>query len=971
MQTINEQLERPSERSFLFGSFHLYPAQQLLVEGDRPVAIGARALSILIALVERAGEVVSKDALVRLVWPETFVEESNLRVHVAGLRRALRDGEAGHRFVVNVPGRGYSFVAAVRVLGAPAPDPGPAAPAAPPISLPQTLTRIIGRAGVVEALCAHLAQRRFVTLVGPGGIGKTTVAIAVARALAPQYQDGVGFIDFSPLRKPQMVPAALAEMLGLAVPSAHAVPAVLSFLRNRQMLLVLDSCEHVVETVATAAEEISSTVPGVHILATSREPLRAAGERVHRLSALESPSDSQGLTAAQAMAFPCIQLLVERAAATLDDFELTDADAPIAADICRRLDGIALAIELAAGRVAAFGLRELLARLDDRFELLTSGRRTALPRHQTLAATLDWSYELLPEPERRLLRRMAVFAGDFTFAAAASLCDDGDETSPIAAGIADLVAKSLVVADFTATPVRYRLLDTTRLYGLEKLRRGGELAAVQRLHARSLSDLFAGAETACETMKLAEWLATYASQLENLRAALDWASSPDGDSQLCVDLTIGAVPLWVQLSLMSECRSRVEHALGLLDTEDAATRQAQMRLNAAWGWALMYSAGRSQDIGTAWRTTYDLAEQLGDTSYRLRGLWGIWISHVNKGDFAQALTCAHQLLELVSDSTDDLDLMMADRLMATTLHYRGTQDQARLYMDRMLNRYAASGCQPRMARFQIDQRVTAHYFKTRILWLQGYADQAQQLIEANLREGQALGHALSFSSVLGQGACPIALFIGNLDSAARLGGLLRDHADKHGLRLWHQWARCFLGLVAVRRGETAAGLEEMRAAFEQAGETRLLPRYMVLLGEYALCLGQAGQLGPGLATIEGILARCEVSQERWYVPEALRIQGELLAARATPGDAEAAQVCFREAVALAEQQDALSWRLRAATSLAHLLRDRGESHPQRRAALEMLQTVLARFTEGFDTSDLRTARNVLAASGLNVTGPVG
>ncbi len=442
--------------------------------------------------------------------------------------------------------------------------------------------------------------------------------------------------------------------------------AAVAYLRHKNMLLVLDSCEHVIETATSAAELVWSGAPQVHVLATSREPLRAAGERVQRLPPLDSPSTTSGLTAAEALTFPGVQLFVERVAAGQNGFTLTDAEAPLVAEICQKLDGIALAIELAAGRVAAFGVRELAARLDDRFRLLTSGRRTALPRHQTLAATLDWSYELLPGLEQGLLRRLAVFAGDFSLDAATAVMRDAP-AAQVVGHLAELVSKSLIVADNRGERARYRLLDTTRLYGLDKLRDAGELQQVHQAHAEYTRELLAPAEAEGATLPGAQWLATYAAQIDNVRAALDWAGSPDGDPALLVALTAAAVPLWFQLSLMGECRTRVERALPAAGTDEPALR-ARMRMLAALGWSLMYGAGAGEG---AWSETLDLANQLGDESYRLRALWGVWMGRLNAGDLESALSRAQQLLDCVRESSDLTDVMMAERVMATTLHYRG------------------------------------------------------------------------------------------------------------------------------------------------------------------------------------------------------------------------------------------------------------------------------------------------------------
>ncbi len=941
----------------MFGPFRLLPAQHLLLRDGDPVAIGGRALDILQALASRSGEVVTKDELMAAVWPGTFVDESNVRVHMTGLRKALRDGQDGNRYIVNVPGRGYSFVAPVRVVGEDGPVPGRVDAIERDWSarLPITAQRMFGREAVIELLCAQLPQRRFITLVGPGGIGKTTVAVAVARQTAPSYADGACFVDFSSVRDPTLVTATIVAALGLAITSQDLMQGLLAYVAGRSMLLVLDNCEHVIEEAANAAEQVSGGAPAVHLLCTSREPLRASGERVHRLPPLEGPSVSTGLTAREAMTFPGIQLFVERAASVQHGFSLGDEDAPLVADLCQRLDGIALAIEMAAGRVAAFGLRELARRLDDRFRLLTSGRRTALPRHQTLAATLDWSYELLPASEQDVLCRLSVFAGEFSLEAAVAVIG-GLDPALVVDHVADLVSKSLIVADARGGAMRYSLLETTRLYGAEKLRLRGELAPARRAHAEHMRDAFAGAEHDAISLPAGRWLEIYARQLDNMRAALDWAASPEGDPALLVALTIGAVPLWVHLSLMAECRVRVTaalHAVTLKGSDNPAVLRARLQLSAALGWSIMYAAGRAGEVGTVWAAALELANRLDDSGYRLRAIWGVWISKLNNGDLDAALGLAQQLLDLVDETSDQGDLMMADRLMATTLHYRGDQDGARRFIDRMFVRYARAGPQPRVARFHVDQQITAGYFRARILWLQGHVDQAIEGVARNIAEGIALGHALAFGSVLGQAACPIALFTGDLVAAHSHAAALLEHAGRYNLNLWKTWASCFEGLVAFKRGARERGLAAMRAAFDAAGESRLLPRYMVLLGEFAMVTALAGAPDEALRILDGMVARCEQSRECWYLPELMRLRGEVLL---LSGHSEAAAVaCFRDAIVLGGRQGARSWQLRAATSLAR--RAPGTD----RAAIGQLAAILDTFTEGFATADVLAARQVLDA----------
>src|SRR5712692_6894036 len=322
-----------------FGPFRLLAAQRLLLEGDNPVRLGSRAFDILAALVERPGEVVSKKELITRVWPETFVEDSNLKIQVSALRRALGDGQGGHRFIVTVPGRGYNFVAPVSVKELPvAPLPATIAPAGVH-NLPLAITRMIGRDEAVAALVSRLSRHRLVTIVGPGGVGKTTVALAVAERMIPGYEHGVWLVDLAPLGDPRLVPSAVATVLGLGMRTEDPLPGLVAGLRDKRMLLLLDNCEHVIDAAASLAAAVLSGAPGVNILTTSREPLGVAGEHTHRLGPLGLPQPSSRLTAAEAAVFPAVQLFVERVTAIVEDFALTDANAPSVVEICQWLDG--------------------------------------------------------------------------------------------------------------------------------------------------------------------------------------------------------------------------------------------------------------------------------------------------------------------------------------------------------------------------------------------------------------------------------------------------------------------------------------------------------------------------------------------------------------------------------------------------------------------------------------------------------
>src|SRR5271156_5660159 len=408
-----------------FGEFELAPVARALWRRGKQVKLGSRALDILIALASRPGQILSKDDLTKLVWRGAIVDETALRVGISAVRKAL--GTSGDRYITTVPGRGYCFVLDVETRAAkPTPDP-PHCKRLKPQRLPAQIARVVGRDEVIVALAAEATRRRLLSLVGPGGIGKTTVAVAVADRLRAAF-DAAAFVDLSPIENGTQIAAAAAAALGINLRlQENPVDQIAQAIEDRRVLIVLDNCEHLVDLAAAFVEALLSSAQGVTILATSRERLRVAGEWVHQLSPLDAPPESStlsageggGFVAGEVRSFAAVKLFEERAAFALGGYQITDTDAPYVAEICRRLDGIALAIELAAGRLAALGVQGLANSLKDCFSILTHGRRTALPRHQTLRATLDWSYRLLSLEDQAALRRLSVFNGSFTLEDAA------------------------------------------------------------------------------------------------------------------------------------------------------------------------------------------------------------------------------------------------------------------------------------------------------------------------------------------------------------------------------------------------------------------------------------------------------------------------------------------------------------------------------------------------------------------------
>jgi predicted ATPase/DNA-binding winged helix-turn-helix (wHTH) protein len=945
--------------SVAFGNFRVVPHRRELLADGQPIKLGGRAFDMLMALIDARGEVISKDALMARVWPNRVVEEKNLHAQVSALRTALG---AERELIRTVPGRGYQFTGEIRILPA-SPDESADDSAAtaepeavlPLTNLPQPVSELIGRDDALGEILNLAAAHRLVTLTGAGGIGKTRLALATARRLLPNFADGVWVAELAPLADPALVPAAIAAVLGLAFP-AGAVSAehVANALSGKELLLVLDNCEHVIDAAAKMAEALLRANPAVHVIATSREPLKAEGEWINPVPPLAVPAAEGD----DPWRYSAVWLFVVRSRASGAYVSEDRHVAAFIAAICRRLDGIPLAIELAAARAAALGIEALAARLDDRFQLLTGGRRTALPRHQTLRATLDWSYELLAEPERVLLRRLAVFAGVFNLKAACAVVASPDISPPdVVEGLLGLVAKSLVSAEVSDAIAGYRLLDTTRAYAFEKLGESGETAVVARRHAAYYRDLSERAETELKTCPSSEWLSEYGRHIDNVRVALDWAFSPGGDASIGVALTAAAVPLWMHLSLLDECRGRAEQALTSLDAGMSRDARQEMKLHAALGASLNYATGEAApETGAAWTTALEIAESLDDADYQLRSLWGLWVFHTVGGRYRAALELAQRFHTLAASRSDPDDRLVGEHLVGVSQHRLGNQPMARRHLERVLADQEAVGHRPYMVRFQIDLLVAARAVLARVLWLQGFPDQAMHAGKRSIEHARAADHAVSLCYALALGACPIALLVGDLATAEHYVGMLLDHSTRHALTHWRAFGTCHQGAVAIKRGDVMTGSRLLRGGFNEVGDSRPALRIMLLLMTEAL--GRAGQVSEGLAELNEAIARSEHNEERWLIAELLRIKGELLLLRdGAQGGVTEAEDLFRQALKMARRQGALSLELRAATSLARLLRDQGRSTD----ALALLHPVYDRFTEGFDTADLQTAKALVDA----------
>jgi predicted ATPase/DNA-binding winged helix-turn-helix (wHTH) protein len=927
-----------------FGRYQVWPHRRELLSNGVPIELGGRAFDVLLALIEADGTVIAKDDLIRRVWPDRVVEENNLQVQIAALRRVLG---ADRDLIRTVSGRGYQFAGELRTSGGGAEQ--SAVPARGSTNLSPSVSALIGRDAAVAEVVDLVVAHRLVTLTGPGGIGKTRLGLEAGRELLHRFAGGVWVAELGPLADAELVPVTVAAALGLTLASGASSPErVAAALGTRQALIVLDNCEHVIDAAARMAEALLRASPVACVLATSREPLRTAGEYVYRVPPLDVP-DEQTKDGDDLLQFGAVRLFHERAQAADPQFSADPRSMQVVAAICRRLDGIPLAIELAAARTPLLGLEGLAARLDDRFRLLTGGFRTALPRHQTLRATLDWSYELLPEPERIVLRRLGVFAGAFDLDSASAVTAGAPLTeSDVIESFVNLVAKSLLSALGTGV-AQYRLLETTRAYALEKLREAGELDPFARRHAEHYRCIFETGATEWETQTTAEWLSRYSRHLDNLRAALDWAFSPGGDPRVGIALTVASVPLWMHLSLMEECRARIEEALA----SHASVPEQAMQLQAALGLALMYTKGAVPETRAALSGALELAERLANKDYQARALWGLCVDRLNNAAFREALALAERFRQVAVGSPD---LPIGDRMMGLSLYFLGEPAAARLHFERMLNDYVAPARRSHIVRFQFDQRVTARVALAEVVWVLGYPDQAMRAVDASIEEALGLHHALSLCNALAK-ALPVAFLAGDFQAAARFVGMLLEQSAQSALASWQAEGRAFQSVLLIKRGDFIDGLPALSQVLEELPVISFSLRYTALLGELAEAYGRSGQTAAGLATIERALERAERIDERWCMAELLRIKARLIMLENGPGAARAAEDGLQRALEWARRQHALSWELRCATDLAQLWHEQDRTDP----AHELLARVYGRFAEGFDSADLKVAKRLLSA----------
>jgi predicted ATPase/DNA-binding winged helix-turn-helix (wHTH) protein len=901
-----------------FGPFELSIGERILRRDGHTLPLGGRALDILTYLAARPGEVVAKQELIDHVWSDVTVDEGSLRVHIAAIRKALGDGQFGDRYIANIKGRGYSFVGTVAPLAGNSESRN--AKFQQQGKLPVRPVMMIGRETAVGEVCDKLRDERFVTLLGPGGIGKTTIALAVGHAAAEEFGGEVYLVELDGLTDPRNVAGAVATSLGIALKSKDPGLELVGLVRSRKLLIILDSGEHVIEAVASLAEQLYRQTEAVHVLATSRELLKVKGEHCYRVLSLDCPPDASTQTAHAVLRYPSAQLFVRCVAARAGGFVLTDEEAPLVAEICRKLDGIPLAIELAAGQAAALGLKNTVARLMSRPELLKLSHRTAVPRHRTLRATMDWSYDLLSEAERIVFRRIAPFVGHFTLEGAQYVAGErGVDTAAICDAIAGLVEKSLIAIRTGGTQPEYRLLDTTRAYALEKLEEGDEAGLVLRRHAEYVAGYLESQKAALLPLPQAERVAARLRQVSDVRAALEWSFGPRGDAEIATRLAVPATQLLLELSLLTECQLWSERAIALLESQHPDSRR-EMQICATLPFALMYTEGNSQRVRAAFSRALGAAVRQKDLDHELRLLSGLFRYSYWTNDINNAIDLAARSRNIALKMQNPEDLALSESMLGAASHLSGNHLVAQKHFESSLG-YATTGSRFRAGLHLFNYVSFSLAGMARSLLYRGSLVQSLDYANRAIDEGKRSGRPAILCRALAM-VFPVFLASGNAELSAQCVAQIADLASAYSLMPYQALATGQRGQLLLLQGTIEDAIPLLRRALKDLHDQRYEMLNVDFFCELSAGLTTTGGHEEALALIVNQLDVQQRAGKLLHMPALLRMKGLALASRSIEDVAEAEQSLL-SSIDWAKRQSATLFEVEAATDLAGLLLKQG------------------------------------------------
>lgn len=881
-----------------FGRYRIFPRLRILTREGNKVEIGPRAIDILWILVRANGELVTKDYLLETVWSGAVIEENNLQAQMSAIRRAL----GSDRDMIRTEfGLGYRLVnkhnheaAAERVLDKLASR-----------ALPVPLTPLLGRGRELLELGRLFEKSRLLTIVGSGGVGKTRSALEFAQRLSGQDGHDVRLAEMAKISDAQLVELSLANALLIPSLDTHHLRQAIGDGKASPITLIVDNCEHLSDAIAEAIEALLTKAPQIKILTTSQEPLGINGEQVYRLGPLATPP--QNVTDIKtALQFPAFELLVERASANAPALQI---EVEVANAICHRLDGLPLALELAAARVPTLGLSGVLAALNDRFNLLTAGRKTALAKHRTLRATVDWSYHLLDADEQLMLRRISVFSSSFDVGAVRAVAtpENSDPWHAIDV-LGRLVSKSLLLLDLSQTRPHYRFLESIRFYGLEKLADDADINRIMKRYATYILTATRHANEDWKTLPTDEWRSTHAGIIDDIRGALDWSFSANGDVQVGTSILACATPYWVQLSLHAECRNRISQVLERF--ADSLSPSEEMSLQAALGTALSWAVGPVPDADGAWQRALYLAQINAALEIELQARYGLWLVCLRSGRFQESLAHSREMLRCSLNAGDPESAAVAERIEGVSQHFVGNHDLALVLLERSL-RWFEVNLPPQRFRFGIDQRVAGKSFLARTLWVLGRVDEAKDAAARAVSEAMQLDHANSLCCAIAEGECTVHCFEGDFEAVQRAAASLRHAARQHGLGFWDTYGALFDTWATLESGKVVP-LTELSSLVEAVIKAGFHPKYSNLFSDILLAAQRNAWDKTPLLPILGILTEETDTGPCWADVEFKRAAVHLAELPL------ATSVDFWSELENARAQNALSWALKVGIDLVSL-----------------------------------------------------
>ena len=930
---------------FSFGRCEVSVAQRQIRYCGKVIAVGDRSFEILLTLAKARGRIVSKDELMATVWPQRVVEANTLESHVSSLRKVLGTERGAIR---TIAGRGYQFVADIvgetedRSLGR-------------ETGLPAKLSPLVGREAAISTLTQMVESDRLVTLLGTGGIGKTRLAIETARCLASSFPDRVCLAELAKLSSGDHVAMCVATALGfLPADSQILEDRVASVLNDKKVLLVIDNCEHIIEAVARTVATILKASPSLHIIATSREVLRVEGERIYQVPALEVPLlDSD--TVQDVSRRSAVQLFDRRLRAAgfvgNDDIET----ARYKARICRHLDGLPLAIELAAAHALVLGIKCVAERLEDRFELFNRGSRAVSARHQTLRGALDWSYDLLPQFEQQIFARLSVFAGAFSIETAqAILSDEGMSPNAVLEGVMNLVSKSLLTAQTSGVVMSYRLLETTRSYAAERLVDAGGLLLTARRHAEYFLAEFERVELDWDCSDSDQLLSRFREYLDDLRSALRWSFSDQGDVALGIAIVTAAVPYWMKICHVAECQLNVENAIARMNANGISDARRAMKLRLGLGGVFVYACA-AEKARAHFEIALELALEVGDKAFIPKVISGLWACTYLRGPFGLSVQYARQFEEVCRTREVRDDVITSHRMLGSAYFCIGDMSRARRHVESYLAN-APSIPYASTLGFLLDGQVGAECVLAHTLWMQGFPKAANDAMHRALERADRTGDALSSWFAREMCSCPLTLLMGTPSDLRRHVDDVSNIARIHGMSTWNVHVDVWEGVALSAEGDAGAFERFIQPAFAKLSEWQFNASLTGLFSELCRQLVLNGRLGVAEKFVSEAIVRAERVEDGCSLPELHRLRGELELHVGRGRSELVAEEAFLLSLELAEDGGLLAWGLRAALSLGKLR----QKQQRYKEAHDVVEQVRCRFTEASDTSDLIAADRFLS-----------